>query len=178
MIQLRCASPFQTGTSRTPFWICNYQRAIPLEYIRQSVCPGFSCSATAHDKDVQVPFMAVTVKPHAEILCKQDIVGIRLLLVLFTQLRGIPPFGRSVFLTPAVIPPVGIIDADSKGIQKGADQDGLHSIFCIVQRQGMIQLLRQGFHHLKKVPSGDDGICDQCRRPPYKRQSGKPDNPL
>lgn len=134
MIQLRCASPFQTGTSRTPFRIRDYHGAVSLEDIRQSVCPRFPRSAAAHDKDVQVPFVTVTVKPHAEVLRKQDIVGIGFLLVLFTQPCGVSPFCRSMFLSPTVVPSVRIIDANAKGIQQGADQDGLQSIFCIMKR--------------------------------------------
>lgn len=33
MIQLRCASPFQTGTSRTPLWIGDYIGTVHLHKV-------------------------------------------------------------------------------------------------------------------------------------------------
>ena len=68
MIQLRCASPFQTGTSRTSFGIGDHHGTVTLHDIDYSICPAFSCTGTAHHKDIQVSFMFIAVQSHAEVL--------------------------------------------------------------------------------------------------------------
>lgn len=45
MIQLRCASPFQTGTSRTAFRVCDHIGRVHLHQVRFQPEPGFTGTA-------------------------------------------------------------------------------------------------------------------------------------
>lgn len=52
MIQLRCASPFQTGTSRTAFWISHNVGTVHLHEIRLYKKSGFAGTGTTDYKYV------------------------------------------------------------------------------------------------------------------------------
>lgn len=60
MIQLRCASPFQTGTSRTPFWISHQKRGrvsfgSALHEVWFDIEACFSAAAAADHQHVFIP---------------------------------------------------------------------------------------------------------------------------
>ena len=55
MIQLRCASPFQTGTSRTSLRISNHIRAMHLHNVRLYKKSGFSRTGTVNYQNVFIP---------------------------------------------------------------------------------------------------------------------------
>ena len=71
MIQLRCASPFQTGTSRTSLWISNHIRAVHLHNVRLYKKSGFSRTGTANYQNVFIPgvFRILWSAWHSKTLC-------------------------------------------------------------------------------------------------------------
>ena len=68
MIQLRCASPFQTGTSRTGFRIGDDHRTAALHDVRQGKASGFSCTGASHHENVKTSAVLVGVQADAEVL--------------------------------------------------------------------------------------------------------------
>jgi len=54
MIQLRCASPFQTGTSRTAFRVGNNIAAVHLHKVGLYEKAGLAAAGTADNKNVFV----------------------------------------------------------------------------------------------------------------------------
>ena len=55
MIQLRCASPFQTGTSRTTLGISDHIGAVHLHQVGLHEEAGLAGTGTTDDKDVLIP---------------------------------------------------------------------------------------------------------------------------
>lgn len=54
MIQLRCASPFQTGTSRTSFRVSDYIAAVHLHKVRLNEKSCFAAAGAADYKHIFV----------------------------------------------------------------------------------------------------------------------------
>ena len=54
MIQLRCASPFQTGTSRTSLRVCDHIRTVHLHQIRFEPESGFTGTGAADHQHIFV----------------------------------------------------------------------------------------------------------------------------
>lgn len=52
MIQLRCASPFQTGTSRTSLWVGDEVAGVELADVRGHVVKGLTGARAADHEDV------------------------------------------------------------------------------------------------------------------------------
>ena len=46
----------------------NHHGTVTLHNVDYSICPAFSCTGTAHHKDIQVSFMFIAVQSHAEVL--------------------------------------------------------------------------------------------------------------
>ena len=55
MIQLRCASPFQTGTSRTALRVRDHIRRMALEQVGLDEEPRLAAAGAADDQDIFVP---------------------------------------------------------------------------------------------------------------------------
>lgn len=55
MIQLRCASPFQTGTSRTAFRVCDNIAAVHLHKRRFDEKPCLAAAGTADNQHIFIP---------------------------------------------------------------------------------------------------------------------------
>ena len=71
MIQLRCASPFQTGTSRTPFGIGDQIGAFGRIEARFAKVAGLAAAGAADDQNVLVPGILGIFRPacHGDSLC-------------------------------------------------------------------------------------------------------------
>lgn len=68
IISCNRAIAFHYGTFRTSFGIGNHHGTVTLHNVDYSICPAFSCTGTAHHKDIQVSFMFIAVQSHAEVL--------------------------------------------------------------------------------------------------------------
>ena len=80
MIQLRCASPFQTGTSRTPLWISNHKAHIirHLHKLRFHIKSCLTTTGASDYYDILVSgilrFLRSAVHGQAFCLCQQNII--------------------------------------------------------------------------------------------------------
>ena len=80
MIQLRCASPFQTGTSRTPLWISYHKTHIirHLHKLRFHIKSSLSATRSSDYYDILVSgilwFLRSAVHGQTFRLCQQNIV--------------------------------------------------------------------------------------------------------
>ena len=103
MIQLRCASPFQTGTSRTPLGISNHKAHIirHLHKLWFHIKSGLAAARSPDHYDILVSgilwFLRSAVHGQTFCLCQQNIV-----LKDRINKRGyilfISPSGRTIFL--------------------------------------------------------------------------------
>ena len=94
------------------FRIGDDHRTAALHDVWQGKASGFSCTGASHYENVETSAVLVGVKANAEVLCQQDVLGVRLLAVFLTDLPGIAPSGRAMFFPSAVVLLTGIKNAD------------------------------------------------------------------
>ena len=94
------------------FGVCNDHRTAALHDVWQGKASGFSCTGASHYENVETSAVLVGVKANAEVLCQQDVLGVRLLAIFLTDLPGIAPSGRAMFFPSAVVLLTGIKNAD------------------------------------------------------------------
>ena len=117
MIQLRCASPFQTGTSRTAFRVCDNIAAVHLHKRRFDKKAGLAAAGTADYKNVLVAgiFRLLRAAVHGEPfrLREGDIV-LKYRVCVRLYVLGCPPTGRAVFHAFPVLLRVLALDVDNQ----------------------------------------------------------------
>ena len=117
MIQLRCASPFQTGTSRTAFRVCDNIAAVHLHKRRFDEKPCLAAAAAADHDDVLISRVlrllraAVHGKPFR--LREGDIV-LKYWVCVWLYVLGCPPTCAAVLHAFPVLLRVLALDVDNQ----------------------------------------------------------------
>ena len=107
MIQLRCASPFQTGTSRTSLWISNHIRAVHLHNVRLYKKSGFSRTGTANYQNVFIPgvFRILWSAWHSKTLCFcENNIIFKFRIRIWSYIFFCSPSGRTILHTQPIFP--------------------------------------------------------------------------
>lgn len=100
MIQLRCASPFQTGTSRTSFRVSHNIAAVHLHKVWLDEKAGLSAAASSNHKDIFVScilWLLRSAAHHQPFRLGQQYVVCKYRVNVGLYILGVAPTGRAIF---------------------------------------------------------------------------------
>ena len=99
-------------------WVKHHKRCVALHRIGLTKEPCLTCTRAAAHKDIQISAVLFSVQTDTDILGKQLIFRRVFITVFLVDSTCVAPFSRAVFLTPAVVPACGEINADTHTVSK------------------------------------------------------------
>lgn len=133
MIQLRCASPFQTGTSRTALWVSDDKTRIGKHEVWFCEESRLARARTADDNLQKISPVQLTVHAHLQVLGQYDVFACILVAVLLVQFPDTAPGCRTVFLAGSGVLLSGVVEQDRAAVEQQKNSNKFCRVRCPAQ---------------------------------------------